>query len=57
MIEKIEIKNGKVKCPMVNEETASRICKQCQHCCIALENHIKCTYSAEEYRKAHPFIQ
>ena len=57
MTEKIEIKNGKVICQMTGKQNSVRICKHCDHCRIALENHVTCTYSAEEYRKEHPFIQ
>lgn len=56
MTEKIEIKNGKVDCPMIKEQTAARICKKCQHCRIVYDEHVKCTYKDDMYRLQHPFI-
>ena len=56
MTEKIEIKNGKVNCPMIKEQTASRICKHCQHCRITMGEYVKCSYKDDMYRLQHPFI-
>ena len=54
MTEKIEIKNGKVNCPMFKEQTGANVCKHCQHCRITLENLVKCTYADDMYRLTHP---
>ena len=56
MTEKIEIKNGKVNCPMIKEQTAARICKHCQHCRIAMNDNVKCTYKDDMYKLQHPYV-
>ena len=56
MTEKIEIKNGNVNCPMIKEQTAARICKHCQHCRIAMGDHVKCSYKDDMFKLKHPYV-
>ena len=57
MSEKIQIKNGKVKCQMIGAQTAAHNCKKCEHCRIALGDYIKCNYSADAYKAEHKTVQ
>ena len=45
-----------IACPKFGENTSIRNCKVCEHCRIAFDNHVKCSFEADKYKEDHPMI-